>query len=344
MSLIGKSWYNPLANAEVGDDEEKSDDEEDEDAKQYTYVGKYMENGEIEVNKHAESNGQSAANGETMETGEGPEDQSSTETACTIHWTQVCHPVLKRALLKKVGIPETNELYTDEQQPLARNIQAYPFTHTLRETPSLAKAWAYFDHVALSRFVDTDQKLSCCSNPQLNRAEPGERGMKTALYSPILTPHSQLGDFGLGIGLYFATLRAITVLCILAGILNIPNFMYFSSSAYGEHDLSRLSWRLQGSAICNDTEWVPCVGCDTEEGFRNRTADVIDATGNAMVFYLRNNCEQVGEQAAYINYATTMLVLLGVVGLNIYLWKMEVAFDEDEQTAQDYSVIVHNRK
>jgi hypothetical protein len=45
----------------------------------------------------------------------------------------------------------------------------------------------------------------------MQAAEPGEKGRPTRLYDPIFTPHKQLGHFGLGIGLYFSTLRAWTV-------------------------------------------------------------------------------------------------------------------------------------
>jgi hypothetical protein len=55
------------------------------------------------------------------------------------------------------------------------------------------------------------RKLFCKGGKELTRAEPGEREYPTKLYQPIFTPHKQLGDFGLGIGLYFSTLRATMV-------------------------------------------------------------------------------------------------------------------------------------
>jgi hypothetical protein len=160
---------------------------------------------------------------------------------------------------------------------------AYPFTHSRRENPSLEKAWAYFEHVALQRyFVDFEvfhsvldgaqthdslgavSRFSALESSPANdgdvsaaasvhtsrrdlasatlaqhsdrkrqkqqsmswwyrcyrkvfqkghiirdRAEPGERFCPTLLYEPLWTPHSQLGDWGIGIGLYFSTLRAL---------------------------------------------------------------------------------------------------------------------------------------
>ena len=82
-------------------------------------------------------------------------------------------------------------------------------THLLLLTPD-------FEHVTLPRYIvqpktTTTQKkknclvragrrVFCKGNQQLDRAEPGERSVPTALYSPVFTPHTQLGDWGLGVG------------------------------------------------------------------------------------------------------------------------------------------------
>jgi len=249
---------------------------------------------------------------------------------------------------------------------------SYPFTHSKRERPSLAKAWSYFDHVALSRYVvytnPNDppkpqkclltriyRKLFCKAGKQLKRAEPGEREHPTALYEPIFTPHKQLGDFGLGLGLYFSTLRAITVLTLLAGLLNIPNFGYFNSDAYSPLESNFDSYvndtvpnrLLQGSAICTDVSWVVCLDCDDSSsryGYDNsrRAVGVNNETNSNMTFYLRNNCTPDNIQASMINYATLLLIMVGTILLNMYLRRMEIAYDEDEQTAQDYSIVIEN--
>jgi hypothetical protein len=53
-------------------------------------------------------------------------------------------------------------------------------------------------------------------------------------------------------------------------------------------------------------------------------------------------CSQDNEEASFVNYATLMLILAGVIVLNAYLKRMEQVYDEDEQTAQDYSIVVKN--
>lgn len=199
------------------------------------------------------------------------------------------------------------------------------------------------------------RKLFCKANKQLKRAEPGEREHPTALYEPMLTPHKQLGDFGLGVGLYFSTLRAITVLTFLAGLLNIPNFKYYNSKEY-QPDVSNFQSYLNdtidntfllGAAICTDVSWVVCPDCidATERYFKApRQAYGIqqDTGSNETVFFLRNNCSPSNIQTSMINFATLVFIIVGTVFLDVYLRRMEVAFDEDEQTAQDYSIVIEN--
>ena len=156
-----------------------------------------------------------------------------------------------------------------------------------KNTPSLAKAWAYFEHVTLERHHvndddndDHDEQREGPNNGsetvkksmrqrvvrkfhkgdrRLEIAEPGENQMPTKLYSPLSTPLSQMGDFGLGYGIYFSTLRSYAVLCLIAGLVNLPNLFYFASSAYngGSDQGDAVSFMLKGSAICTGkTEYL----------------------------------------------------------------------------------------
>ena len=148
--------------------------------------------------------------------------------------------------------------------------------------PSLEKAWAFFEHVALYRYlVDPEQedkpkknicvrafrKLFMKANKKYDKAEPNEDDTPTRLYSPIFTPHKQLGDFGLGIGLYFSTLRAFTFITLVAGLISAYNIMYFASEDYypqdNDYDIPTL---MIGSAVCLRTSYVPCIDCECLEG------------------------------------------------------------------------------
>ena len=146
--------------------------------------------------------------------------------------------------------------------------------------PSIAEAWAFFEHVTLNRYeVPRNHRTASMvglneesihkqithrflkGERKLEMAEPGENEIPTKLYSPFHTPLSQMGDFGLGYGLYFSTLRAFAILSFVAGIINIPNLIYFASSDYspgktGEDGIS--SPFLASSAICTGTFVKQC--------------------------------------------------------------------------------------
>jgi hypothetical protein len=157
----------------------------------------------------------------------------------------------------------------------------------------------------------------------------------------------KLGDFGLGIGLYFSTLRALCFITFIAGLINLYNIMYFASDEYMPSELrDELPSLLQGSAICLDTQWVPCPDCNcTEENDRewpqNRCGVGLN-NGQNLTFVLKNLCNGQKWEIGMVNYATMILVLFCTMGLGFYLRYQEIKFDEDEQTAQDYSILITN--
>ncbi len=145
--------------------------------------------------------------------------------------------------------------------------------------PSLAVAWAYFEHFTLPRHLVLDnkqkapdrdrsdyrerQKQRHKSNHQdLEIAESGEQHLQTQLYHPIKTPLNQMGGFGLGFGLYFDTLRSVAIVLFIAGLISIPNMVYFSGEKYskGQHGVS---WPVKGSVsvttmmilVIYDSDW-----------------------------------------------------------------------------------------
>ena len=253
------------------------------------------------------------------------------------------------------------------KQVTARDLEDVPgksFEESLgmkeEKQPSLEEAWAYFEHVTLPRYlfrpkppgwvkrsplVRFKNKMSK-ANKKMDIAEPGEKDRATRLYSPIFTPLKQMGDFGLGIGLYFSTLRAITVMTFLAGLINIPNIIFYSGSEYsaGQPDVP---WLLKGSAICTEQAWVPCTTCNTSEsqGYTTeyyRLANTTNEHGTEIVFSMKNTCNAARYKVGLVNLGTCFFIVAGIAYMNYYQKKMEVEFDEDEQTAQDYSVIITN--
>ena len=156
-----------------------------------------------------------------------------------------------------------------------------------------------------------------------------------------------MGDFGLGIGLYFATLLALAVLTLIAGLVNVPNILYFASDEYSDGQTTITNPLLKGSAICTRTKWVPCIDCNftTQDFAQDRFCSYSLSSGNNddddyvhgssfITFALKNDCDGATIQQGLINYCTMFVMLIGIVFLNRYQKKMQVKFDEDEQTAQ----------
>jgi hypothetical protein len=240
-----------------------------------------------------------------------------------------------------------NDDKTEEPETMVVLKETRPPKVTKKEIPSIAKAWAYFDHFALPRFMVNDD--GTYNRHDLKCAEPGESEKVTKLYSPLFTPLSQMGDWGLGIGLYFSTLRSIMILTFVAGLLNIPNLIYFSGPDYSDNQ-EGLRDSLKGSAICTVQEWVPCEGCNKDDFHSDRfaiaTRDILNSTGQLeateLPFARKNDCGGATFEQGMINYGTMLLVLVGIFVLNCYQRRKEVEFDEDEQTAQDYSIRIQN--
>ncbi|KAL3776039.1 hypothetical protein HJC23_009665 [Cyclotella cryptica] len=255
------------------------------------------------------------------------------------------------------------------------------------ERPSLEKAWAYFEHVTLPRYLDhksakpkeagpnTNLQQEDTSAPNvllsshdntyddnlrneycfedadfhsrdelLDFAEPGEDSYPTKLYSPFWTPVNQMGDFGLGVGLYFSALRSIMMLTFIAGIINIPNMIYFASDKYS-HGQEGVDVLIRGSAVCTLEEFVPCPSCNLEDfaDVPHRIATIYSVYNDEyLIFVLKNNCDGAKLPLAFVNFATLLVLMYGLLRINHHLKEQEIKFDEDEQTAQDYSIVVKN--
>ena len=222
------------------------------------------------------------------------------------------------------------------------------------EKPSLAKAWAYFEHVSLDRYLVNEKEEAERPQPRgwfarkyrrffagnriLRRAAPGQTDVKTRLFDPFNTPHSQLGNFGIAVGLYFSTVRIVGIICFIAGAINAYSMWYFSSDEYAPEEFrADLPFLLQGSAVCDYTSWVACPDCnctddpnDEKEGRCTVFNDT--STGQELTFALKNNCDATVWQVAATNYVSVIFILVSVVALGVYLQVEEIVFDEDQQT------------
>ena len=148
----------------------------------------------------------------------------------------------------------------------------------------------------------------------------------------------------MGIGLYFATLKGMAVITLIAGLISIYNLVYFASDDYILDEFrADIATLIQGSAVCTMTSWVPCPECDCieDDNARRRRAtdlllgnrcgiaeDINDPTRNFTVA-LRNDCDATQWELGATNYAAIMFVFLAIGYLGIYLKRQEVKFDED---------------
>ncbi len=184
-----------------------------------------------------------------------------------------------------------------------------------------------------------------------NMAIPGEVNVKTSLYNPWTTPLSEMGDFGIGVGLYFVCLRAISIITFLSGCMSIYNISFFASDEYNVDGLDgynfdgtkSVPWFLRGSAICTSHEWVYCPSC-TEEHFNGNTDyRLYKATDDGtMTFALKNRCEGKIYHVGMVTYGTIIVTTVGLFLTYWWMIHMGTKLDQNEQTAQDYSIVIRN--
>lgn len=193
----------------------------------------------------------------------------------------------------------------------------------------MPKAYAYYEHITLPRHFAEGRVEHV-----LRRAEPGENVEDTELYNPFTTPASSLIEWGIGVDLYFSSLRSLGFLLFLAGLMNIPSIMHYASDEYSENGQSSLeSMTLKGSAVCTTTDWVVCDPATC-------TAELFDDDGNerkrfgvapdGTVLIERNLCDGVTYQTLLTNLFTLFFITIVMVLLSLYWGAREVRFDEDK--------------
>lgn len=195
--------------------------------------------------------------------------------------------------------------------------------------PSLSKAYAYYEHITLPRHFTGENE----ADQVLRRAEPGDTG-ETELYSPFTTSAASFIEWGIGVDLYFSSLRALGYLLFLAGILNIPAIRYYASSDYSpnlQKDFMESTF-LWGSAICTTDEWVVCGDCLDEKGeFNNESARKrLAIASDNTVLALRNMCAGVAKNTVITHWVTLLVITVIMILLSLYWRAREVRFDEDK--------------
>lgn len=240
------------------------------------------------------------------------------------------------------------------RRKMAEVLEEYPWYNPklkmekdARPDVSLKKGWEYYElHLLPRYFCDEIAQQTT----HLTRASPGERNRDTELYNPFTIPHAELGDFGVGVGIYFTVVRCFGLLLLLVALLNIPLLVYYQSDNYSGFKFEG-NFLTNSSAICTDVEWVPCPLCDENEWDHTSIARkrfeigaYLNSTeSEALPFVLKNNCSYPGlDYGMWYWFSVFVSLLIGLFIVDITVARSEAQFDENEQTAQDYSVVVTN--
>lgn len=257
---------------------------------------------------------------------------------------------------------------TEAHQLEASSVDGY----TLHCRPTIDKGWEYFEYVTLSRhrnagsvnpdspslweYLVTGIRTNILGDEigKLNFVEPGSHSFDSKLYSPVYTSLSQLGDFGLGIGLYMLVVRTAMVFLLFSFLLSVPNYLYFRSNEYSDGQLG-VSFVMKGSAICTRVQLVPCPTCDLKVFKKDRIPDklivgtLLDSQTQAgsespstLTFALKNECNGATLTQGLVNLLVSILFIVYAIYLKKYREDKEIELDADEQTARDYSIQISN--
>ena len=197
---------------------------------------------------------------------------------------------------------------------------------------NLDSAWAYFEHIALPRrIVAVDGGLD------MVKAQPGDTDKLTELYPVWSTPETELGEFGIGVGAYFLTMRYLTLMCILVSLFYLPTILYYAGSDYDDTEYDYSSFAVRGSAICLNTRWVPCDDC-SDANFESDRIASFTLTNTTYTFAKKNLCEG-GTIGLGLNHIIVLLfVVSSIYVMGIFNEKAEDRLDEANLTTSDYSI------
>lgn len=165
-------------------------------------------------------------------------------------------------------------------------------------------------------------------------AKWGRQLKDTNANAPSCHVFAKLMDFGISVRMYFCTLLVLAGFMALAGVFNTPIIIYFWN--YGTMD--GVDSTVRASAICDTTEWVACESCNTEYAAEYPEYRL---DGNNV---RRNTCNFEDWLVPGLwSYAASILLLV-LFGF-AFFWvqrKAEIVFDEEVQTASDYSIKIRN--
>jgi hypothetical protein len=133
---------------------------------------------------------------------------------------------------------------------------------------------------------------------------------------------------------------------LLAGIINIPNQMYYFSDNYSSANKQISILSLRSSAICTSEAWAPCPSCTKSDWDRfpptyDRYAQVQLADGTLLSFIKITNCD-ITNQVGLVSYASLLFIFLAIFLLHQLIKREQIKLDYASLTTTDYAVEVTN--
>lgn len=163
---------------------------------------------------------------------------------------------------------------------IARYLSTFSWYHPTsgnfgRDSSPLHAGWWYYEHYTLPRYVGVrhgNQQEQFRQNPSADgsssdnvdgtgqnlmvSAARGDHTTETYLYPVLSTAETDLADFGDDIGIYFFTLRMLSIIFFVAGLMSMPNILFFASTEWDPLQKYTERWRLlETSAVCTDHSW-----------------------------------------------------------------------------------------
>ena len=140
-------------------------------------------------------------------------------------------------------------------------------------------------------------------------------------------------------------LKFFSIIFLIAGIISIPNMMYFSSDDYATDRDSIMTKFLVASALCTETSWEPCPTCtlDDWKTFPSTYSRIATSTspkdGSILYFIKTNHCE-LSSGFGITTFVTMIFIICSVLAFILKQKKWIVKLDEEAQTSSDYSIKV----
>ena len=148
-------------------------------------------------------------------------------------------------------------------------------------------------------------------------------------------PSTNFTDWGIGVALYFNTMKIMGLALLLAGLVSLPNNFYYRGEEYEngiqQNTLKGTFFSLRGTAVCDNRPWALCEDgyCDVD-ALRDRNVEYEEVTndGNDFVLVRHNACEGATLTAGMTNFAAILLLLIVTILFGIYQSKIQVFYDE----------------